>query len=111
MVGRMQMKQLQSALETVVKENIEENFIETGVWRGESCIFMRDFFQAYGITNQKIWVADSFEGLPRPNVKKYPQDAEDNLYMFDYLRVSLEQVRENFKKYDLLDEQVQFLKG
>ncbi|PEA53178.1 macrocin O-methyltransferase [Bacillus pseudomycoides] len=111
MIGRMRMNQLQSAMETVVKENIEGDFIETGVWRGGSCIFMRGFLQAYGITNRKIWVADSFEGLPKPNVEKYPQDAGDTLYTFDYLRVSLEQVRENFKKYDLLDEQVQFLKG
>ncbi|MGG2066661.1 TylF/MycF family methyltransferase [Bacillus sp. S14(2024)] len=111
MIGRMRMNQLQLAMETVVKEDIQGDFIETGVWRGGSCIFMRGFLKAYGITDRKVWVADSFEGLPKPDVEKYPRDAGDTLYTFDYLRVSLEQVQENFRKYDLLDIQVRFLQG
>ena len=38
MIGRERMNQLQEAMETVVRENIEGDFIETGVWRGGSCI-------------------------------------------------------------------------
>ena len=45
MVGRKRMNQLQEAMETVVKENIEGDFIETGVWRGGSCIFMNGFYK------------------------------------------------------------------
>lgn len=44
-----------------------------------------------------MWVADSFEGLPAPNLEQYPKDYGDYLHTFDYLRVSLEQVQENFK--------------
>ncbi|MGH0945612.1 TylF/MycF family methyltransferase [Bacillus mycoides] len=111
MIGRSRMNQLHDAMETIIKENIDGDFIETGVWRGGACIFMRGFLKAYGITNRKVWVADSFEGLPTPDIKNYPQDKDDTLYQYDYLRVSLEEVQKNFKKYDLLDDQVHFLKG
>ncbi|EEM08372.1 TylF/MycF family methyltransferase [Bacillus pseudomycoides] len=111
MIGRVRLNQLHSAMETVIQENIAGDFIETGVWRGGSCIFMRGFLKSYDIQNRNIWVADSFEGLPAPNIEKYPQDAGDTLYTIDFLRVSLEEVQQNFKKYDLLDNQVKFLKG
>lgn len=111
MIGRERMNQLHEALETVVRENIEGDFIETGVWRGGSCIFMNGFLQANNITDRNVWVADSFEGLPTPNLEHYPKDYGDYLHSFDYLRVSLEQVQENFRKYDLLNDQVKFLKG
>ncbi|MFE6136524.1 TylF/MycF family methyltransferase [Bacillus sp. NPDC057893] len=111
MIGRERMNQLHEALETVVRENIEGDFIETGVWRGGSCIFMNGFLQANNITDRNVWVADSFEGLPTPNIEQYPRDFGDYLHSFDYLRVSLEQVQENFRKYDLLNDQVKFLKG
>ena len=111
MIGRERMNQLQEAMETVVRENIEGDFIETGVWRGGSCIFMNGFLQANNITDRTVWVADSFEGLPAPNLEQYPKDYGDYLHTFDYLRVSLETVQENFRKYDLLNDQVKFLKG
>ena len=111
MIGRERMNQLQEAMETVVRENIEGDFIETGVWRGGSCIFMNGFLQANNIKDRTVWVADSFEGLPAPNLEQYPKDYGDYLHTFDYLRVSLETVQENFRKYDLLNDQVKFLKG
>ncbi|MDR4985763.1 macrocin O-methyltransferase [Bacillus cereus] len=111
MVGRARLNQLHAAMETVIKEEIPGDFIETGVWRGGSCIFMRGFLKANDIQNRQVWVADSFQGLPAPNVEKYPQDQGDTLYTIDYLRVSLEEVQRNFQKYDLLDNQVTFLKG
>ncbi|KOS29390.1 macrocin-O-methyltransferase [Bacillus anthracis] len=111
MVGRKRMNQLQEAMETVVKEIIEGDFIEIGVWRVGSCIFMNGFLQANNITDRTVWVADSFEGLSAPNLEQYPKDYGDYLHTFDYLRVSLETVQENFRKYDLLNDQVKFLKG
>ena len=111
MIGRMRMDHLQTCMETVVKENIEGDFIETGVWRGGACIFMSGFLEVHGIHDRKVWLADSFQGLPAPNAAKYPKDKGDKLYTFDYLRVSIEDVKNNFRKYDLLDEKVQFLKG
>ena len=81
------------------------------MWRGGSTIFMRAVLKAHGVSDRVVWVADSFEGLPRPNEAQYPQDTGDVLYSHKELAVSLEQVKANFRRYDLLDEQVRFLKG
>lgn len=110
MIGRIRMNQLHLSMETVLRENIPGDFIETGVWRGGSCIFMRGFLKASGVTDRKVYVADSFQGLPEPD-PKYPIDQTSTFHTQDFLRVSLPEVQSNFAKYDLLDNQVSFLKG
>jgi O-methyltransferase len=56
-------------------------------------------------------VADSFQGLPYPDSQKYPADAGDVHHIFDFLAVSLEEVREAFSRYGLADDQVVCIKG
>ena len=76
-----------------------------------ACIFMRAALNTYGDQTRKIWVADSFEGLPKPD-DRYPQDEGDILWTFSHtLAVSLDEVKANFSRYGLLDERVRFLKG
>lgn len=111
MIGMKRLDNLQFCIETVIKDKIPGDFIETGVWRGGACIFMRAILKAYDIRDRKVFVADSFEGLPRPNIERYPLDDGCDLSSYSYLAVSQEQVMENFRRYDLLDEQVVFLKG
>ena len=72
---------------------------------------MRAVLKAHGVTDRNVWVADSFEGLPPPNPDKYPEDAEFELHEEEILAVSQEEVELNFKRYQLLDDQVKFLKG
>jgi O-methyltransferase len=57
--------------------------------------------------DRTVWVADSFEGLPRP---ASDTDGAD-LSQMEYLKVPLEKVKANFERFDLLDDQVKFLKG
>jgi len=111
MVGNLRLNQLQAAAETVIKENVRGDLIETGVWRGGSSILMRAVLEAYGVRDRKVWVCDSFEGLPKPDVKNYPIDKDDMHYKLTFDAVSLEAVQGNFKKFGLLDNQVVFLKG
>lgn len=66
MIGRKRMNHLQNCVETVIKESIPGDLIETGVWRGGACIFMQGILTAYGETHRKVYLADSFEGLPPP---------------------------------------------
>jgi len=90
--------------------HVPGDFIETGVWRGGATIFMRAILQAYR-SDRTVWVADSFAGLPPPNAAQYPQDAGDWLHTRPELAVSLDEVRANFARSGLLDEQVRFLPG
>jgi len=99
---------IESCFEDVIRTNVKGDFVEAGVWRGGACIFMRGLLKAYGITDRKVFVADSFQGLPKP---EWEEDNGDKHHTYKYLEVSLEEVKNNFKKYDLLDSQVVFLKG
>ena len=110
-IGLKRLNNIQYCAEEIIKNDVGGDFIETGVWRGGACIFMRGILKAYGITDRSVWVADSFEGLPAPNTKKYPQDAGLTWHLRPDLEVSIEQVKDNFTSYGLLDEQVKFLKG
>lgn len=112
MIGQNKMDHLRKLCEDVIENKIPGDFIETGVWRGGACVFMAGILKYHSITDKKVWVADSFEGLPKPNAEKYPKDAGDMHYtMSGQLAISLDSVKENFKKFDLLTDQVQFLKG
>jgi O-methyltransferase len=71
---------------------------------------MRAVLAAYGAKDRRVICADSFEGLPRPSAG-VKQDRRDRLFAFEELAVSVDQVKANFAAYDLLDDQVVFLKG
>lgn len=111
MIGLKRLDNLQMCIENVIHNNIPGDLIETGVWRGGASIFSRAVLKAYGVTDRTVWVADSFEGLPAPDPDNYPQDIGDTHHEIKFLAVSCEQVKANFAKYGLLDEQVKFLKG
>jgi Macrocin-O-methyltransferase (TylF) len=110
MIGNARMANLRSIAEIVLNEGIPGDFIETGVWRGGACIMMRAVLKAYGIVDRKVWVADSFCGLPKAN-PAVAADAGDRHHEFPELAISLDQVQSNFAKYGLLDDQVRFLAG
>jgi len=111
MIGFRRLSNLQFCVEDVIEKGVPGDLIETGVWRGGACIFMRAILKAHGVRNRRVWVADSFEGLPPPNANKYPADAGLRLHKSKALAVSVDEVRANFKEYGLLDEQVHFLRG
>lgn len=110
MIGLKRMENIEFCVNKILEENIPGDFIETGVWRGGSTIFMRALLKANNIGNRTVWVADSFEGLPKPD-KKYKFDTGSRFHKKEELAISIDQVKNNFKKYDLLDENVKFLKG
>lgn len=111
MVGMRRLDNLQQCVETVLAENIGGDLIETGVWRGGCTVLMRAILEAHGDTTRTVWVADSFAGLPPPDADRFPADRDDTHHAIDYLRVSEEEVRETFRRYGLLDDQVRFLAG
>lgn len=110
MMGRKRLDHLHGCLETVCREGVPGDFIETGVWRGGGTIFMRGFLAAHGVSDRTVWVADSFEGLPVPT---RDQDSGWDLSKDKWpsLAIGLDEVKDLFARYDLLDDRVRFLKG
>jgi len=111
MIGLKRLDNLQACIETVLREGIEGDLMETGVWRGGASIFMKGVLAAYGDETRNVWLADSFRGLPPPDAKSYPADQDWNLNRHRELAVSLQDVQANFAAYGLLDERVRFLEG
>ena len=108
MIGYLRLDNLQYCVEEVLKENIPGDLIETGVWKGGAVIFMATLLKIHGATNRKVFVADSFEGLPKPI---YKQDLGDTHYLMQHLRVTEAEVRKNFEDYGVMGENIVFLPG
>lgn len=125
MVGLKRLDNLHECMDRVLADDIPGDFIETGAWRGGVCIFMRAFLKAHGCTGRAVWVADSFEGLPEPELYDVMPEASVESSTVDVnqvrhgvkllndqvLGVSMSTVQDNFSRYGLLDEQVRFLPG
>jgi O-methyltransferase len=111
MVGIARLTNVRDLAQRAIDEGVPGDFIETGVWRGGCCILMRGVLAINKVKDRKVFVADSFKGLPKPNVEAFPKDAGLDWSMVHELAVSLEEVKSNFAAYDLLDDQVEFIKG
>lgn len=110
MMGMGALNNLHFCMHEVVKHRVPGDFVETGVWRGGGTIYMRGFLAAYAEPDRNVWVADSFEGLPKPKAE-YEADRGSQLWASEYLAVSVDQVKAHFEFYGLLDDRVRFLKG
>lgn len=111
MIGMVRLNNLQECVTDVIKNEVPGDLIETGAWRGGASIFMTAALKAYGEKERTVWVADSFRGLPRPEDQTHAGDIADPLVKFRDLAVPLDVVKDNFRKYGLLNDQVRFLVG
>ncbi|MEZ0368732.1 MAG: TylF/MycF/NovP-related O-methyltransferase [Candidatus Sericytochromatia bacterium] len=107
MIGLKRLDQLQLAVETVLREGVPGDLVETGILRGGACILMRGVLAAHGIGDRCVWGADSFRGFP-PRVITPGCWPEQRFYTWAVPRA---QVEENFRRYGLFDSQVCLLEG
>lgn len=109
MIGSVRLAHLRKCCENVIKTQVPGAFIECGVWRGGAAIMMKAVIEQYSQLRSVI-CADSFCGLPKPTL---PQDATFSMSEDDlkYLAVPVDEVRENFRRFGLLDSGVVFLRG
>lgn len=113
MVGLFRLSNLERCAERIFADAIPGDFLEAGVCQGGASIFMRGLQVAHGEVHRKMWVVDSFQGVPpsaeREEDAAYPVNLEEARQ--PWLACSEERVRAHFARYDLLDPQVAFLPG
>lgn len=112
MIGMQRLTSLQRCVETALADDIPGDLVECGVWRGGASILMRAVLAAYGDTTRRVWLADSFAGVPPADSANYKADRGIRLdRAARILAVPEAEVRANFQRYGLLDDQVRFLPG
>jgi O-methyltransferase len=111
MIGHKRLQNVRQCVEQVLRDDIPGDLVEAGVWRGGCAIYMRALLKIYGVTDRTVWLADSFEGMPKPGPVDVQIGTQRDLSDEKYLKCSLESVQENFRRFGMLDEQVKFLKG
>jgi O-methyltransferase len=98
MVAEASLVDLALQVKQVLVGNILGDFVECGVWRGGAAFLMAELLRQGGVTDRKVWLFDSFEGLPPPEeidgpaAMAYAKNS-NNPWYFDNCRASLEEVQ------------------
>ena len=108
MVGSARLANVLDSTTRAIADGVPGDFVETGVWRGGTSIFMRGVLAALGDEGRRVWVCDSFQGLP---VGSHEFDVPMRLHEAKELAVGVDDVKAAFDRYGLLDERVQFVEG
>jgi hypothetical protein len=99
MVGSDALLDLARMVRAALTFDIPGNFVECGVWRGGASFLMAELARQAGAHQRRVWLFDSFEGLPPPEAVDgpaalaYVEDTDSPTY-YDNCRASLEDVRQ-----------------
>ncbi len=111
MAGSRRLDNITHCIVRVAESNVPGDLVECGVWRGGCAIFMKAVAHRLGLTDRNVWLADSFEGMPKPALPEDMGNTDYDLSASDQLRLSVDQVLAGFRKLGLLDDRVKILKG
>jgi hypothetical protein len=98
MVPEPTLRDLQWRVIQVLDEDVPGDLVECGVWRGGAAFLMADLLELRHEPDRKVWLFDSFEGLPPPQeidgarAAAYAADV-DNPQYHDNCRAALDEVR------------------
>ena len=111
MSGLRRLDDLETCVDSVVRDGVEGDLIEAGTWRGGATILMRAALDSSpGDLERTVWVADSFQGFPEAETETPDHVLASYLRAFEFLSVPLEEVRDNFARFGL-EHGVRFVQG
>ena len=108
------------SVEYIVKNNIPGDFVECGVWRGGSMMAVAHTLLRLGDTSRRLYLFDTFEGMPKPGEKDISFRGEDASITWRELNrgdangwcyASLEEVRRNMLSLGYEADKIHFVKG
>jgi hypothetical protein len=110
---------LVEATRYVVRRGIPGDIVECGVWRGGSMQAVALTLMEQGVTDRRLHLFDTFEGMPPPSEKdRRPQgaSAEELLATHDkhhriWAIAGLDDVQEGMRETEYPEEQIHFHKG
>jgi O-methyltransferase len=96
MVHEPSLLSLAAQVATCLQEEIPGDFVECGTWRGGASFLMAKLLEQNKVSDRKVWMFDSFEGLPVPTeldgekAQTYSKGETD--FYFDNCSASIEEV-------------------
>jgi O-methyltransferase len=114
-IGDASLLDLARQVVAVLALGIPGDFVECGVFRGGASFLMADLLRQAGVRDRKIWLFDSFEGMPPAEeidgaaARAWESDTEGPWY-FNNVTASLEEVRQGAVRLGLTPY-VEFVKG
>jgi len=112
MIGLRRMDNIQQCVEKVLHDDIPGDLIETGVWARWGHDFHAGRPQGLRRPHAHGMGCGLLRGSAAAGCRPVSRDAGDTLFKRGGgLAVGVDQVKHNFERYGLLDEQVQFLVG
>jgi len=109
-----------NSVQYIVKNNIQGDFVECGVWRGGSCMIMAAALMELGDLSRKIYLYDTYTGMSEPTEKDICCDnvpASENWHKYQredhntWCYASLEDVKNNILSTGYPEENIVFVKG
>lgn len=98
---------------------VSGDFVEAGVWRGGSSIVAKKFLSG----ERKFYLYDTYKGMTQPTEFDFRVGESSNTSTVsnwnrlnrdthnEWVFASLQEVRENFEKFKVLDESILFIEG
>lgn len=104
----------------LIDTETEGDFVECGVYRGGHSIIAAEIFKRFGV-NKKIFLFDTFKGMTEPTEKdfklgkgilaKQQYEMTKNQNHVNWAYSSLEEVKNNFRKISLVNNNIIFIEG
>jgi O-methyltransferase len=90
----------------VLDDQIPGAFVECGVWRGGTSLFMADLLRQTGSHDRAVWLIDTVQGLPPPSAADGPlatsyAENSENPAHYDNCTASLEEVQASANQLNL----------
>ncbi|MEQ9424507.1 MAG: TylF/MycF/NovP-related O-methyltransferase [Cyclobacteriaceae bacterium] len=115
------MYSLYSAVHYVIRYEIPGDFVECGVWKGGSSMVIAKTLVSMGITNRKIYLYDTFEGMSQPTQDDVNIHGRQAKIKFEAVKTGidssnwcyadLESVRANMALTGISSSQIELMKG
>lgn len=107
------------ACKYVVHSKVQGDFVEAGVWRGGSSIVAKKFL----VGEKSFYLYDTYKGMTEPSIHDYRVGSKSSAETLsrwkqldkkshnDWVYASLNEVKNNFNQFKLLDNNLVFVEG
>jgi O-methyltransferase len=122
MTSKMRLYALYKSVHYIIDNRIPGDFVECGVWRGGNTMMIADILKSKGVSDRKIYLYDTFEGMSEPQEVdvlagssfKQTQELWSNTNKGTYSEwcyAALEEVKKNMHSTGYPDSQILYVKG